>query len=151
MKKFAFVLSTILIFCIYGCNKSKKDIVFLVEETNYFHKTDGDLGCKYLRQAKMKAYRTKEIHLSVAYFSGYKMCTYCFSPSEVDEYSKKAREYEERRKMDEYEEKRKEEILNSIDDETKQLIIDEWIEEQQAEEETFHDSYPDDVPHGRYY
>lgn len=151
MKALIIACFIVSLLAVYACNNNNVENVLCVEETGYFHKMGATDVCKFIEQAKERGYRLTPRPLSYIERYGYNMCEYCFSPSEVEAYRKKVYEYNERMRRQEAEQARKDSILSSIDDETKQLIIDEWLEQQRDMDEEMNDLYQDEERQGRYY
>ena len=59
----------------------------VVEETGYFHSTNKEEKCHFIKIAKSKSYTIKRISRSKAIDNGYKICYECFSEKEQESYN----------------------------------------------------------------
>lgn len=61
---------------------------YLVEETGYFHSTDDEEKCRFIKSANMHGYTIKKIDKEVPLRKGYKICKECFPQEKQDKYNK---------------------------------------------------------------
>ena len=146
-KDLIIVLLCLIVLCFYNCSGNKNK-AYLVEETNYIH-CSKDVGtCKYIDQAKENGYNLKTVDFSSAPYYEYKICRFCFSPKVVQEYDNKIKEILESKYRRQREIDRKDSLINSVSDEVREAIIEDYLESHESEENGY---YPDDDrPHGRY-
>ncbi len=132
-----------------SCANNDKDICYYVEETNYIHSSQESGSCKFIDQAKEKGYGIKQVKISSAPYYKYKMCRLCFSPQMVQKHDEKLNEIIESELRKKRDSERKDSLINSVSDEVREAIIEDYLENQSIEDD---DYYPDDDrPHGRYY
>ena len=142
-----FFFTVLFLLGLFNCSNNKEK-AYLVENTNYIHCSKDDGACKFIDQAKEKGYKIKTVDLSSAPYSEYKICRLCFSPQKVQEYDRKLKGIKESKLRIEKEIERKDSLINSVSDEVREAIIEDYLENQAIEDD---DYYPDDDrPHGRY-
>ena len=143
----SFFFTMILLLGLFNCSDNKEK-AYLVENTNYIHFSKDDGSCKFIDQAKEKGYKIKAVDLSSSPYSEYKICRLCFSPKMVHEYERKLKEIKESKLRIEREIERKDSLINSVSDEVREAIIEDYFESLENDDEGY---YPDDdIPHGRY-
>lgn len=108
--------------------------VFLVEETKYFHSSKKKGTCKFINQAFERGYKINRISYNEAFRKKDKICRLCFTPQQVQDYTKRLKEIINIERKLTKEQERRDSLVNSVSDEVREAIIEEYIEEEGIEE-----------------
>ena len=123
------IFFVIALMCLCGCTGNEQNQkVYLIKETNYIHSSKNKADCKFIGQAEEEGYHIEKLDFKLAPYSKCEICKSCFSPTQVDQFNEKRNKWIERKMKAQYERERRDSLVNSVDEETRQAIIDDYLE-----------------------
>lgn len=79
----------ILLTFLYAIIRDYNNKYYFVEETGYFHSTNDEDKCKFIKSANEHGYTISKIDKNIPIENGYLICKECFTHNEQEDYIKK--------------------------------------------------------------